>query len=246
MHKCGNCGAEYNSNFLQCPQCGSSKYEEIEKNSAGESIVGVIISFIIIAGLIGLIAYGWYVYKHPHEEGPVMTDLNSDDYTTTTTETTTTISRSTSSTTSRTTTTKAVGEVYNSNGHSITLPEGFYGQTVNSSDIIGDNQICAFNSQEALNFYCFSIKEGFNVNPSTNKRELDALATSKGYSELQTNRFNGYLIYYFYKNSTNNYKDIIVYYNKGTNVIMSTVSIKTNEINSESMKTFTNILGTYK
>ena len=247
MHICSKCGAHYNSNFYACPQCGNAKYETEDKDSPGSKLVGSLVSIGIVLVLIGIIGYGYYIYKNPYDAGPTTTDVDWESYGISTTTTTTTSQKPTTSTTAKVTTTKLVGETYSSSGHSMTLPNGFVGRDSNVMDVAGGaaTYICAYNSMDEKIYYCYNYQEGINVSIK-DKDAIDILFNSQGYSELKNNRFNTMNLYYSYKDMEGGYISSIVYYNKGANLITSTISIKASEINDESLSTYIDILKTYK
>ena len=246
MHICSKCGAHYNSNFYACPQCGNAKYEAEDKQSPGSKIAGTLISLFVVLGLLGIIGYGYYTYKHPFDAGPTITDVDWEAQGISTTTTTTTIKSSTTSTT-KTTTTKLVGETYEYEGHSLTLPQGFSGRTTDEFAYAGYavTYMCAYNNSDSKESYCYGIQNGVNYS-TKNKESANQVLNSQGYSSLTNAKYYNVSINYSYKNSDDGYTNVIVYYNKGPNLIIAYANIHASDINENTMATFYNILFTYK
>lgn len=200
MFVCKDCGAHYNSEFLQCPQCGSTKRvtESEEKNN--NSIIGTIISIAIILGLLGLIGAGVYYLLNPFVPASPISDIDYIDTTTTSSN----ITRKTNSTTTKitTTTTKLVGSEGQVIGsHTYTIPEGFTLLDFSSIDyssfnMPGDTQCI---SSSDLEQYCIGIKDNyvFSFN-SSNMKEANETLAAGGFSELIKAQFYGKTYYYAY------------------------------------------------
>ena len=105
--------------------------------------------------------------------------------------------------------------------------------------------MCAYNNSDSRESYCFGYQEGVNYS-SKNKDQANQMFNSIGFSDLKNSRFNNVSINYSYRDIDNGYKELVIYYNKGPNLIMAAVTIKASDINDESLSTFTNILLTYK
>ena len=265
MHKCSSCGAEYNSNFLQCPQCGSSRYTEVIKKSGYESAVGVIITLIIVLGLSGLIGYGAYIYMHPFDDGPIITDLDPNDYTTTTTTTTTVASTSGTttsggngslsarSTIARTTTVKLEGQPYSNNSHVLTVPNGYSvssdyaSMPYNYQDVVGADAILLVNNSNKSINYSINTKSGNYLSDNSLKTYLVDSLDSLGFNNIIPVKLYGRSYYYSIEKETkvNGYTNGVLLMSKDNKTIFATFSIPTSEINEESMLLLTQIINTY-
>ena len=198
MVVCSNCGAHYSEEFLQCPQCGSTK------RKTNNSVVGFLITLAIVGVLAGIAGYGIYLLFHPLEPESAIEDTGP---TVTTTETSSTSSTTTTTTTTtaRVTTTKLVGQDETPIGdkHTYTRPEGYTVVEIPEEvvNLFGEAQgmECLYNASNER--YCLNILEDKNlVLDNTKRAELNTKFTSMGYSELISIRLFGSTYYYFYRN----------------------------------------------
>jgi hypothetical protein len=95
MKVCKDCGTEYNNEFLQCPNCGSSRVGNKEEE-IHDGFIGTLVTLLVVGILCAIIGLGIYYVLHPFNEGDAMSDLPETTTSTTTTTTTTTATEPTS------------------------------------------------------------------------------------------------------------------------------------------------------
>lgn len=248
MVVCSNCGAHYSEEFLQCPQCGSTKRitEAEEKNN--NSPIGFLVTLAVVLFLLGIIGYGIYFLYNPVKDDNIISDIENIDITTTTNEqqsrtTTTAVPRST------TTTTKLVGTEGTALGarYTYTRPEGFVGmvitEEVKQTYGFDENVDCFSKDSEQ---YCLGIRENTNISiNSTNKEEVNGLLHGFGFSDLISTRLYGSTYYYYYKKDG---EKIIggLLKNKGSNMVILSFDKAGAEVNEETMSTAVGIISSLK
>ena len=253
MVVCSKCGNHYNEEFLQCPQCGSSKRitEAEEKNN--NSVIGFLITLAIVLALVGIIGYGVYYYLNPVSEGSATSDLDPNLFPTE--PTTVANTKETTTTTiqvkSTTTTTKLIGTEGTPLGtnHTFTMPEGYtlynpsQEQLAKNNLTDTDGVACITNN---VSVYCITIVENGNMSVnSSNKEEINSRLHEQGFSDMITTRLYGNQYYYFYKITDGNL-DGGLYRNKGTNMLFGSFQTPGEKVDEESMATLVSILASIK
>ena len=94
MKVCKDCGTEYNNEFLQCPNCGSSRVGNKEEE-IHDGFVGTLVTLLVVGILCAIIGLGIYYAMNPFTDGDVMADLPENLTSSTTTSTTTTTTTTT-------------------------------------------------------------------------------------------------------------------------------------------------------
>ena len=263
MFKCKDCGAEYNKNFLQCPQCGSSRRADVEEANShiNDGIVGTLMSLLIVLGLCGLIGYGVYLYLHPFEEGPAMSDLDESEFTTTTSLPISKSSEEISTTTAKgnyvprstTTTSKLTGSERTFGGHTYIVPDGYipavqFKQTYDIGIISSVTYDCIMKNDDPSVVYCLSINDGYYVTINgTNQDALNELSKQQGYTEWINKRLYGRSMYYV--TDTKSPEGMIrgaLGTNKNQTAVLMTFSMYGNELNEETGLLLTQIINSIK
>ena len=250
MVVCSKCGNHYNEEFLQCPQCGSTRRisEAEEKNN--NSVIGFLITLVIVLAFAGLIGFGVYLFLNPVTEGPATSDLDPNLYPTETTTTTGSTTTTTISTRTTTTTTKLAGtEGQQLGNHTYTLPDG-YKVFVPSQEALSAYNITATDNMTCLSSasdeYCIAYLEGTNMTlNNTNKEQVNSVLTASGYSEMISIRLYGSSYYYFYKNEGDKISGGL-YKNKGSDMLFGSFAIKGDKVDEESMSTLVSIFASMK
>ena len=245
MYTCSNCGNEYDTKYLQCPQCGCvrSDIKNAQMHDKRTERIGAIIAIVFIIALIGIIGYGVYLLLNPFRDGPTITNIASTTATTTTTEET-----SSTSTTTRTTTTKYAGSESKIGSHSFVLPEG-YVITGNSNGIeiptsynADGSSIYIQKGEETPIYFAIIDKTSFKYNEE-NKKDMDALFASHGYGPLKVDRLTGKLCYYAIKEA-DGASNVVMYYNRRSNLVITTYRLEGTTVSEDSIKTILDIIST--
>ena len=248
MHICSKCGAEYNSNFLQCPQCGATRYEEATPETGGNKLVGAIISLVIIGGLIGIIAYGVYILYHPYVEESATSDI---DWSTISTEPTTTIRQSTTAQGGSSIDTNGTKVAYQ--GHEVIIPVNYDYTAKLEGDteyVLKDSEtaICISNKDDLGEHYCFGLMpENYSINASSTST-INKRVNISDYDDIKTIRLSNGSYYYGLKKqqNSNEYVEGLIIYNKGANSIYNEFSIKGTELTKTNSTVIEQIFNNYK
>ncbi|MBR6073305.1 MAG: hypothetical protein IKP76_03175 [Bacilli bacterium] len=66
---CSNCGHEYSSELIHCPECGTN--ETIIKRG---NFIATIIFLVVVLSILTIIGFGIYFALNPVDQGPAVTD----------------------------------------------------------------------------------------------------------------------------------------------------------------------------
>lgn len=246
MYVCTNCGAHYSQEFLQCPQCGSTKRISEAEDKTNNSPIGFLITLAVVLILLGIIGYGVYFLYNPVKEGSVISDIENID--TTTTTTTGNPNTTTTTTKPKVTTTAIVGTEISIGNHTFIVPEGF-----ESTELLEDYKdyyqipgdafcLTDFGDEQ----YCLTVVDdkNFSIN-SENKNEINAPIIEAGFSEIISTRLYGNTYYYYYKTVDNKVTGGLVK-NKGTYVVISSFKVTGSDVNESTMERLVSIINSVK
>lgn len=248
MHTCSNCGTEFDTKYLQCPNCGCTRGDITNAASHDKrtETIGGIIAIVFIIVLIGLISYAVVLLLHPFEEGPTVFGVTDDETTTTTIESTTTVS-----TTTRSTTTQIPGEQTMIGSHSMIVPTGYTvspaGNIYNFINNYEFNMVNITNANDINDVYSIGIvdKTSFKLNKET-KETINQQLTQNGYSEIYSDIFGGRASYYASAQVGEGRYRILMYYNKGSNLVLAVFYANTSKLKNENVKFVYDIIATIK
>jgi hypothetical protein len=255
MLKCKNCGAEYDSAFLQCPQCGSSKHEDTEAPKEN-NLIGSLVSILVIFALLGIIGYGAYLLYNPITEGPTITDLPLDEFESTTTSTTTKTTSSTTTTINynRTTTVpvSSNGTEVDAGDFKVTVPFGYSYTIGNIPQTVAPTQsatgVCITNKSNSNEQYCIGIQNSnISVN-SSNEQQVNDMLSKSNYTNLMNQRLHGKLIYYALSNKPkiSGYMEGFALTNKGSKSVVVGFIMMGSNLTEENTSVMMDIINTVK
>ena len=247
MVVCKNCGAHYTEDFLQCPQCGSTKRitEAEEKNN--NSPIGFLVTLAVVLALLGIIGYGVYFLYNPVKDDNIISDIENIDITTTTNESKTKTTAETT-TKQKVTTTALVGTETTLGSHTFVIPTGFtyteFSEEYKKQYQIPGDAICM--TDNASEQYCVGIvdNKNFYIN-SENRDEVNGPIKEAGFSEVISARLYGSTYYYYYKPEGDSVTGGFVK-NKGSYVVLSSFKVPGSEVNESTMEKLVSIIGTVK